>query len=159
MFEWLNNEHVIRWYQKKASTMNEVKEKYMPRITGKEKTKAFLILINKVPVGYIQEYYLMDDSELKPYINGNFAGLDLFIGDPTYLGRGLGAQILREFLKQVIFQEKDIDGCLVDPSPNNPRIIRTNEKVGFKYLITTTGQNPKYLMLIKREDWEARSLG
>ena len=152
MFEWLNNEHVIQWYEKQTPTLDEVKTKYLPRIHGEEPVKPYLILANGVPMGYIQEYYLSDDPELKPYINGNFAGLDLFIGDPAYLGQGLGAQILHEFLRQVIFQEEEIEGCLVDPSPNNPRIIRVNEKVGFKHLATTTGPEPKYLMIIRRED-------
>lgn len=152
LFKWLNTQHVVEWYEKKTTTFDEIKVKYMPRITGAEPTKPFLIVADQVPIGYIQEYYVNDDPELKPYVNGKFIGLDLFIGDPTYLGRGLGTQILREFLKQVVFQEKEIEGCLVDPSPNNPRMIRANEKVGFKYLTTTIGPDPKYLMIIRREE-------
>ncbi len=154
MFKWLNTQHVVEWYEKKKSTYGEVKAKYIPRITGKEPTKPFLITVDQVPIGYIQEYYINDDPDLKPYVNGNFAGLDLFIGDSAYLNRGLGTQILREFLKQVVFQEKDIEGCLVDPSPDNARMIRVDEKVGFVYLATTTGPDPKYLMTIHRDEFK-----
>ena len=152
MFKWLNTQHVVEWYEKKTSTFDEIKVKYMPRITGAEPTKPFLVVADQVPIGYIQEYYVSDDPDLKPYIKGNFAGLDLFIGDSAYLNRGLGTQILREFLKQVVFRETEIDGCLVDPSLDNKRMIRANEKAGFKHLTTTTGQDPKYLMVIHREE-------
>ncbi|OGM59698.1 hypothetical protein A3A75_00955 [Candidatus Woesebacteria bacterium RIFCSPLOWO2_01_FULL_39_10] len=123
----MNTPHVVEWYGKKHFTLDEVKQKYLPRINA--------------------------DSQLSAYVDKDAsAGLDLFIGDPTYLGLGLGSKILKEFLEQVVFQEEGITTCVVDPSPNNTRMIRVNEKVGFKYLTTTTGSEPKYLMIKQKED-------
>lgn len=151
MHRWLNTLHVVQWYEKKETKFDEVEKKYMPRITGQEPTKPFLIEINGIPIGYIQEYYVDDDPEIKPYIKGKCVGLDLFIGEESYLGKGLGSRILKEFMDQVVFQEEGIEGCIVDPSPANKRMIRVNEKAGFKYLVTTTGSDPKYLMYVGRD--------
>ena len=149
----MNTPHVVEWYGKKHFTLDEVKQKYLPRINAEESTKAFFIVFENKPIGYIQEYLVKDDSQLSAYVDKDAsAGLDLFIGDPTYLGLGLGSKILKEFLEQVVFQEEGITTCVVDPSPNNTRMIRVNEKVGFKYLTTTTGSEPKYLMIKQKED-------
>jgi RimJ/RimL family protein N-acetyltransferase len=123
----------------------------MPRITGQEPTKPFVIEVDSVPIGYIQKYYVDDDPDIKPGVKGRCVGLDLFIGEEAYLGRGLGSRILEEFLQQIAFQEVGIDGCVVDPSPANKRMIRVNENAGFKYLITTSGSDPKYLMYRSRD--------
>ena len=154
LHKWLNTPHVIEWYTKKTSTLKEIETQYLPRISGKDPTKSFIITVDNNPIGYIQEYLVRDDLELKRYVEENSAGLDLFIGDPAYLGQGLGSQILREFLKQVVFQQEGITSCIVDPAPDNPRMIETNEKVGFKHIITTPKPDPKYLMIIHKEEVE-----
>lgn len=154
LYKWLNTPQVIEWYTKKTSTLKEVETQYLPRINGKDPTKSFIITVDSNPIGYIQEYLVRDDLELKKYVEENSAGLDLFIGDPTYMGQGLGSQILREFLKQIVFQQEGIISCIVDPSPDNLRMIKTNEKVGFKYITTTSKPDPKYLMIIHKGEVE-----
>lgn len=150
LHQWLNEPHVIEWYEKKPSTMEDVRKKYLPRIAGDDATKSFFIIVDDQPIGYIQSYFVDDDPEIKSYVPKNSAGLDLFIGETSHLGRGLGSEILREFLKQVVFQQEGIEHCVVDPLPTNPRMIHVIEKAGFKYLVTINGKEPKYLMIIDK---------
>ena len=150
---WLNTSHVVKWYGKKTFTFDEIEKQYLPRISGQDPTKSFIITYQNNPIGYIQMYLVKDDRELQEYVNADtIAGLDMFIGEPSYLGRGLGSKIIKEFLKQIVFKQPGISTCIVDPLPTNPRMIHVNEKVGFKYLITTQGEEPKYLMTIHKED-------
>lgn len=153
LHRWLNTDHIIQWYGKKSFSFEEVEKHYLPRIKGNDPTNSYIILFQNNPIGYIQMYLVEDDPELKEYVSSEgSAGLDLFVGESNYLGRGLGSEIMREFLKQVVFNQPGISTCIVDPLPTNSRMIHVNEKVGFKYLTTTQGEEPKYLMTIHKEE-------
>lgn len=55
--------------------------------------------------------------------------LDLFICDLNYLGKGLAASMIREFL---ITHFSNMKRILIDPEATNTRAIHVYEKVGFK---------------------------
>lgn len=150
LHKWLNTPHVIESYEKKPSTLEEVKSKYHTRITGEDPTLSFIILYDKNPIGYIQKYKVSDDPELAKYTNRESTGLDLFIGEPTYVHKGLGVYILQEFLKSHVFNEDTVESCIVDPLTTNTSAIRAYEKSGFKHFETTNDPEPKYLMIISR---------
>lgn len=55
--------------------------------------------------------------------------LDLLIGEPTYLGKGLSAPMIRSFLDQ---HAGDVKRVIIDPAQDNPRAVHVYEKAGFK---------------------------
>jgi RimJ/RimL family protein N-acetyltransferase len=55
--------------------------------------------------------------------------LDVFICDPSYLGRGLAVPMIREFLTTHFSNMKRV---LIDPEATNTRAIHVYQKVGFK---------------------------
>jgi aminoglycoside 6'-N-acetyltransferase len=55
--------------------------------------------------------------------------IDFYIGDPTYIGRGLGAELLTTFLSEHIWPQYDV--CFVDPEKRNVAAIKTYQKAGF----------------------------
>lgn len=57
--------------------------------------------------------------------------MDLAIGEPELLGRGLGARAIRGLLDDVIFKDAGLTGCVVDPDASNERSVRAFEKAGF----------------------------
>jgi len=65
--EWLNQPHLQKWWRKGNISLDMVREKYLPRISGADTAKPFVALLNERPVGDIQ-YYLMaeDDQEWWP---------------------------------------------------------------------------------------------
>lgn len=148
LHKWLNTPHVSASYEKQPSTFEEVKSKYLPRTTGADPTEAYVILYKNKPIGYIQKYKVGDDPELAKYIKGESAGLDLFIGEPSYVHKGLGVYILQAFLKSHVFNQDTIESCIVDPLTTNNSAIRAYEKSGFVHFETTNDQEPKYLMII-----------
>ncbi len=156
LHKWLNNPHVREWYDKdKSSTLENVTKRYMEKINGDKPTQAFIANYKNKPVGYIQTYKLNDYPDYVKYINPikNTAGVDLFIGEPDSVGKGLGKLILNKFLAKVVFIQENIESCVVGPEPKNKRAIKAYEKAGFHYLKTihiSDEPEPEYLMVINK---------
>ncbi len=132
MKDWLNSPHLQTWWRQGMLTLKEVHRKYLPRISGQDDARPYLVLENEEPVGFIQ-YYLVEagKGEWWPDECGeNVIGIDLFIGAEENTGQGLGTRILREFISFVrtIVPVREIR---VDPNPENHRAIRCYEKAGF----------------------------
>lgn len=154
LFKWLNTPHVTEWYGHKKFTLDEVKQHYLPKINGTEPTKSYIVMVDNKQVGYIQEYFIKDDPELLKYVDRDAAGIDLFIGELEYLGRGLGQEIIKEFLGKIVFKEDGVTTCIIDPLVSNPRMIHVCEKAGFRYTLTTGEKEPRYLMKIFKNELE-----
>ncbi len=157
--KWRNEPHVLEWYGKRPLTREKVVAKYAPRIDGQEPTRCFLILHDTRPIGYIQTYTIRDYPEYCKYVDvpENAAGLDLFIGAGEYVHRGLGAPIIRRFLREMVFADNGIESCIIGPEPKNRVAIRAYAKAGCRYLKTIQLPNesePEYLMRITRADLE-----
>lgn len=119
--------------------MEQVQEKYEPRIEVSSKVHCYIGLADEQPVGYIQAYWLKDFSEYADqiriaYKEGKFASIDFFMGEPTEKGKGIGTLLLTSFLQQIVFDGLRATHCIVGPDAENHRAIRVYEKAGFKPL-------------------------
>lgn len=151
---WLNTPHVARWWRQDTGTYEEVSEEYSAYIEGKEPVEPFLILYDGRPVGYIQSYRVSDDEEYEGLVGIEYsAGIDLFIGEENLLYRGLGPLVIRRFIEEIVFADKGIMVCIIDPEPENRAAIKAYEKVGFGYFKSAdTSEGPVYLMKLRREE-------
>lgn len=138
--EWLNREHLQKWWSAEKVTLKDVQKKYLPRISKDDAARPFIVMLDDRPAGYIQ-YYFADKGDPgwwpdKPA--AGVLGIDQFIADSSDLGQGLGTQIIIQFI-QFLKEEIDIKEIRVDPHPDNFRAIRCYEKVGFirKDIIST----------------------
>ena len=59
------------------------------------------------------------------------AGIDLLIGDPSVVGRGIGPLVIDAFVRTVVFAAPDVHRAVASPDPANARSIRAFEKAGF----------------------------
>ena len=160
---WLNQDHVAEWYGVggvRRPTFDQVEARYGRRIRGEEPTRSFLVSYGGRPVGYIQTY-LVDDYpenargiELEP----RTAGIDMFIGEPEMVGRGLGTALIVRFLRQVVFADPAVKACVLGPAPENTRAIRCYEHAGFRYLKTVQAPGDdavtEYWMIVRRDEAE-----
>lgn len=157
LHNWLNKPHVHEWYDKdKENTFEEVREKYEKKINKEEPTDSYLVLYDNQPFGYIQTAKIKDWPAFESVMgkDQSAASIDVFIGEVEYMGKGLGNQVIRKFLNDIVFKQPNIIKCFIDPDPSNVRAIRSYEKVGFKYLkiVQIPGEPAKaYLMEIKKE--------
>lgn len=155
MHEWLGREHVRTWWSDHPPTPEQVAEHYGPKIDGGVPTRPFLILLDGRPIGYAQAYRIEDHPDYARAVDAGpgAGGLDLFIGEPELLSRGLGPRIVESFLTGVLFADPEIDVCVIGPSVENRAAIRAYAKAGFTHLKTVQvpGERlPEYLMTRRR---------
>ncbi len=165
MHRWLNAPHVRRWWYTEGSSYKEIEEHYLPGIEGRDATKLFLILHENSPIGFVQSYRISaeDDETYAGLVEvENAAGVDLFIGEPEYLYRGLGSHAIRRFISEHVFSDPEIEACVIGPEPNNAAAIRAYAKAGFRYFktIQVPGEpEPENLMKLSRQEFEGGGLG
>jgi len=131
-------------------------DKYRARIHGlDEDTAIFFIRQRGRPIGFIQCYRIDDHDEYGTALALDVpaAGIDVFIGEPSEIGKGVGPVAIRAFLRDVVFARYDVDECVIGPSVMNTNAIRAYEKAGFvwfKDAKVPDEPDPEHLMRIRR---------
>lgn len=150
MSEWLSSPEVKKWYPVSDTSRAGVKKKYTPQIEGNERIQGFIILVNQEKIGYIQSYWCKDfPNPALPVKSPDLSsGLDIFIGDELWRGKGLGPQILRLFLSEIVFGSMGANHCIVDPLSTNSRAIRAYQSVGFSDFVVSSAPGESYKFLI-----------
>jgi aminoglycoside 6'-N-acetyltransferase len=120
LFAWLQEPHVMEWWDDGDDTIEKVKSHY----TSDMDTVFRFILQSDSgnPVGYFQ-FYLEQD---------NVIGIDQFIGDSSLLNMGVGTRAVKGFV-EMILKNHHPKAIVVDPDPTNKRAIRCYEKAGFVF--------------------------
>lgn len=144
LLKWLRTPHVNAWWNKsEAWTSDSVIEKYASYIDGyrlvgdeRKPMHAYVITIDATPVGYIQFYDVRDFFREYDYSMNNLplacAGFDWYLGEPDYVGKGIGTKVLELFLNTIVL--KTFKAVFIDAASTNIAAIRVYEKVGFKEL-------------------------
>lgn len=144
MFQWLQKPHVKIWWDPDLDwTPDLLQEKYGTHADGyyvengiKKPLRAFVVEAKNEPVAYVQLYnvhnYPGADAIPKDELAPSSAGLDMFIGEEAFVGKGYGTAILKEFLAQHVAPSHE--ACFVDPDKKNLQAIRAYEKAGFRSL-------------------------
>ncbi len=129
---WMTEPHVDEWWHQ-AWDMEQLKAKYGPRIAGQEPTHVYLIRYDGQAIGIVQWYRWTDYPEHAHQLGAtkHEAGIDLAIGEVGSLGKGIGAAVILQFTKDVIFADPTIVACVTDPQEDNIRSLKAFEKAGF----------------------------
>ena len=155
LHRWLNAPHILEWWNQPGPTPGEVREKYLPRARGETNVSAYIVLRNGEAIGYIQTYPVQDGAwGLR--ITTRAIGLDMFIGEPEFLHRGLGSSMVLQFLKDVVFANEEIVHCFADPVCRNSAAVRAFAKAGLRHLKTVLSpetQDLVCLMCATRRDY------
>jgi RimJ/RimL family protein N-acetyltransferase len=151
--QWLSCGEALRWYaQGRVPTEEELASKYLNPDRA-NRTKHFVSSLDGVPVGFLQYYRIAAYPEYADRIQagpGDY-GIDLFIGVPDAIGRGVGTMIVKTALASLVFTNADAARCVLGPSPENLRAIRCFEKCGFRHTRTVeVGGVLEYVMVVER---------
>lgn len=164
IYNWFKVPEINQWYaQGKDWSMADVEAKYKPRLIGKEVVSSFIIELNSKDIGFIQYYPLSktnmpeglsfkDAPQQKVDINTS-VGIDLFIGEESLIGFGLGKTIIRDFIKTVI--PKNYVTIFIDPTQSNVRAVKAYKKVGFKEY-PHQANDEICLMAVERDDLDIK---
>jgi aminoglycoside 6'-N-acetyltransferase len=162
--DWLNEPHVAAWWTPGdgprepvggAVTAAQVEVEYADALDGAGPTHVFVILVEGSPVGLIQWYRLADFPDYAAAVGEDAgAGVDLFVGDPGHVGRGIGTAAIDGFVTSVVFAEREIDRCVAGPDVRNARSIRAFTSAGFRWArdASVPGEPaPEHVMVRDRE--------
>jgi RimJ/RimL family protein N-acetyltransferase len=130
---WLTADHVARWWRE---PVEEAIEKRHAGIEGRRPTRQFLIELDGRPVGMIQTYLVRDHPEWQELVQvgDDVAGVDLMIGEPDVVGRGLGPRVVTAFVHDVVFAEPSTNAVVATVEEPNRRSWRAFEKAGFRHV-------------------------
>jgi RimJ/RimL family protein N-acetyltransferase len=132
LYGWLCEPHVASWWRD-GLDLAGVHAKFGPRIAGAEPCFVYVIEFRGEPCGIIQWYRWRSYAEHAAQLGADLtaAGVDLLIGVPELLDRGLGTDVLRAFVDHVVFADPEISACFADPEAVNARSLRAFEKARF----------------------------
>src|SRR5262245_28587818 len=130
---WLAEPHVRAFYQKQPVTLGDVALEYGPAIRGEEPSLSHLATRDGAPFAYLQCYRNIDYPEWCAIIDvHNGISVDLYIGDPTFLRRGLGQAVLSAYLQQIAFPcYPGETGAYIGHELINTAALRCSQAVGF----------------------------
>jgi RimJ/RimL family protein N-acetyltransferase len=156
--EWHQRPHVVRWWTVRK-TLEETEAHYLPTIEGADPTQHYLALLDGEPLGMVQTYLVSDYPDYAALIEEGegTAGLDLFIGDEAMIGRGLGTEMIRGFVDEVVFARPETTACTADPDLRNTASLRAFEKAGFRKIRELVDPEDGELHALVRLDRGARS--
>jgi len=135
MKRWLEADHVVPWWGP-PPTIAQVEAKYLGYIRSEQPVDPYLILVDGIPVGYIQAFLVANWPAYwppgKPYTDEPEAvGMDLLIGEKALTGRRLGTEVIREFARAVVFATPEVPACYADPASDNLASLAAFRNAGF----------------------------
>ncbi|MBW4655983.1 MAG: acetyltransferase [Kaiparowitsia implicata GSE-PSE-MK54-09C] len=106
------------------------------------------------PIGFIQIIDpAQEDSHYWGEVPANLRAIDIWIGEPTELGKGYGTAMMRLALA-CCFADPQVTAVLIDPLDSNIRAHRFYERLGFKFLEHRRfGDDDCAVYRLGRTDW------
>jgi aminoglycoside 6'-N-acetyltransferase len=153
LLDWLLKPHVAAWWRD-LQTMEQVEADHLPSIDGAEPSYHYVIVVDDRPVGMIQWYLASDFPEWEEivHVGEGVAGVDLLIGEEDAVGRGLGPEVLRAFISEVVFAKEGTHSVVAGVEAANRRSLRAFEKAGFRVAFDYEEEGrPHRLLRLERE--------
>ncbi len=152
---WSREEEVAFWWHESDTPEELIRSQWESRAKGgDEKTRIFIIKVDTTDIGVIQTYRVADYPGAAEEIQTpDSAGIDVFIGSSEWRNRGVGTEVVRQFVEEIVFSDSSIQRCVIDPEPHNRRAIRAYEKAGFQHVRSYSSELNKvdvYLMAKER---------
>ncbi len=131
LHRWLNTPHVTVWWDARR-TVEQIAAHYGPGLRGEDAVRYWIFEVNGRSLGFCQDYRIRDHPDYA-LISGHpdAVGYDYVIGEPPFVGRGLGTKLLWVFLRDIVVPAYDVPAELfAAPDHRNTRSLRVLEKLG-----------------------------
>lgn len=104
------------------TTRDAFNEKYRTKLADASQ-QAFMVYNDEEPFGYIQSYALPKNDPLRTTLNlqGNIYGIDQFIGNSAYWGKGQGPIFIKAFVEKLFAENPTLETLIVDPLSSKDR--------------------------------------
>ena len=129
---WVNEPHVARWWDEHRS-LEQVAAHYGDALSGKDPTRMWVWEVNGRSVGFSQDYRISDHPDYALLSSRPDAvGFDYALGEPAFVGRGLGTSLLWVFLRDIVWPAyPDVGEFFAAPDHRNSVSLRLLAKLGF----------------------------
>jgi len=133
---WLSMPHVREWWGDHSPDAEAVEDDFGPCVDGIDPTLVFVVTLSSQSIGIVQTYLLSDNPEYQEAVQvSEAAGIDLFIGEASMLGLGLGVRTVSRFVSDIGWNTfPEVDRYMAGPSVRNIRSRRTFERAGFVFV-------------------------
>lgn len=135
MVRWRNTPHVRQWWDPDdpPMTIEQAIEEYRPSVLGVEPDRPAIIEFQGKPIGFVQYYpwaaFRHELDELGITVPEGAWGLDIFIGEPDGVNRGIGSSVVR-LLCNHLFAHEGATAVAFGVERMNARARRAYEKAG-----------------------------
>jgi aminoglycoside 6'-N-acetyltransferase len=129
---WVSVPHVAKWWDDRRSP-EQVAAQYGPALRGEEPTRLWILEVNGRSVGFCQDYRIADYPDYalltaKP----DAVGFDYAIGDPAWVGKGIGTALLWTYLRDLVAPAyPGVSTLFAAPDHRNIASLRVLAKLGF----------------------------
>jgi aminoglycoside 6'-N-acetyltransferase len=147
--DWLARPHMREWWGDPQTELGYIRD----MVEGRDTTRPFLILAGGEPAGYIQVWFIgphqtqewAQDNPWLMELPADAVGVDLSIGEPALLSKGLGSAALRLFVQRL--RAEGHRTIVIDPDPANARAVRAYRKAGFRPVPHLEGRTDGVLIM------------
>ena len=151
---WLEAPHVREWWGDVEEELGHVRD----MVEGRDTTRPFVILVDGAPAGYSQVWYIGHHQNAEwiatpPWLAelpADAVGVDLSLGEPRLLSRGIGSAALAAFV--AMLRAEGHGTIVIDPDPGNARAVRAYEKAGFRPILRLLGRTGDALLMQHHAD-------
>jgi aminoglycoside 6'-N-acetyltransferase len=156
LHRWLSEPHIARWFGER--TLADVEDEYGGYIDGKEPIYPYIAVHQGRDVGMMNWEHFGDFPEMAALYgvsDPDATNCDVLIGERELAHRGLGPEMIRSFLEQIVFKGPRPTSSIIDPHTDNASAIRAYEKAGYRFLRVAPDDGEGkavYLMELGRED-------
>ena len=156
VFLWLIRPHVARGYASPPTSFMETVAKFGPRTREDNVVRAYIVEIDGRDAGYVQSYDVASfpDYAARTECEPGTWCMDLLIGEPEFLHRGLGRRVIDRFLREVVFPA-GARACVAGPGEGNVGAVRAFERAGFRrWKLLPSGEGEPELVMRRDRDPE-----
>lgn len=131
LYNWCLNPSVYKYFEQRILSYDEVVSKYKMRV-GNEEVKTLIILYKAREIGLVQ-YEKMDEEDRERFgiLLDDVVSIDIFIGDSSFYGLGIGTRVVKYIGKYLL---SNFDMVIANVQSTNDSSINMCLKSGFKKL-------------------------
>lgn len=149
LLQWFGEPHMQEWWGEPDEEVALVRD----MVEGRDTTRPFLIQLDGQSIGYIQYWFVgehqtaewLEDHPWLSVFPADSIGIDLSIGEPGLVGRGIGSAAVRLFAERLY--DSGYGTIIIDPDPENRRAVRAYEKAGFRTVPELEGRGDGVLIM------------
>jgi aminoglycoside 6'-N-acetyltransferase len=127
LHRWLAEPHVRAWWGDPDEEIALIRE---GEASGE--SEGYVAHEAGEPVAYLQSWRptAHDEEEWFATVPHDAVGIDMFVGPPERIGRGVGPRVLRAFARHLV--ARGATRLIIDPDAANTRAVRAYAKAGFR---------------------------